>query len=691
MEKFNRFLFHNLSVNEELAETSDILNRATGYVKNSLQQFAYTADFTTDLQLAFGKDINTDLLGQSWQVGQFALPEIEIVNHTEIGNALGAFARDTNKIYLNEEFLIANENSPDIIDNVLIEEYGHFIDSYLNNNDAPGDEGAIFAALVQGELSDRELQQLRNEDDTATVILDGKTVEIEQSFTSLNNGLGGNAGFGENVIPRHDDSLPEPEVEEPAAESPTTEEPEVEEPAAESPTTEEPEVEEPAAESPTTEEPEADKPTFQEPEVEEPTTEEPTASTVNSIFAVDVTSVFEEGIKFYDQTYDRFYVNNNGNITFDRPLATFTPDNISSYPIIAPFFADVDTRENNIQASPGGNSQGTNLVYYNLNPDAGEITITWDDVGKFPNETTPNAFQLILRDSQEEDRDYEIEFRYEEIQWTVGGASEDVYARVGFSNGDGQNFYELPFSNNQEQLLQLEAGSNVREPGKFVFPVRNGRPEEFEKQDYTLLPTTTVHRFYEHQKDFHLYSADEREVEVIKGRSSAGRQGYEYEYEGEKFRVLFDNTDELSGDIIEGAKPVYKYLNTDTGSYLYTIDDVEIDYIEDHLTNYKRAIPEDLNGDRNENEIDMIEGQFNSSDSITDGNQNGIAFYAFESEDAAKGATLLPTIPVYRILNHHSGTHFLTTSEDVAMNLESNYSHFSMENNREPVFHVFEL
>ena len=42
MEKLNSFLFHNLSVDEEtLADTSDLLKRATGSLKNLLQQFAY--------------------------------------------------------------------------------------------------------------------------------------------------------------------------------------------------------------------------------------------------------------------------------------------------------------------------------------------------------------------------------------------------------------------------------------------------------------------------------------------------------------------------------------------------------------------------------------------------------------------------------------------------------------------------
>src|SRR5688572_18102892 len=39
-------------------------------------------------------------------------------------------------------------------------------------------------------------------------------------------------------------------------------------------------------------------------------------------------------------------VNNNGNVTFDAPLSEFTPFNLlsTSRLIVAPFFADIDTR-----------------------------------------------------------------------------------------------------------------------------------------------------------------------------------------------------------------------------------------------------------------------------------------------------------------------------------------------------------
>ena len=51
-------------------------------------------------------------------------------------------------------------------------------------------------------------------------------------------------------------------------------------------------------------------------------------------------------VDFFGQLYSDAYVNNNGNITFSGPLSTFTPGTIAGgqLPIIAPFWADVDTR-----------------------------------------------------------------------------------------------------------------------------------------------------------------------------------------------------------------------------------------------------------------------------------------------------------------------------------------------------------
>src|SRR5262249_35282350 len=50
-------------------------------------------------------------------------------------------------------------------------------------------------------------------------------------------------------------------------------------------------------------------------------------------------------LNYFGFVRNQLYVNNNGNVTFNSPLSTYTPFPIrtTNVPIIAPFFADVDT------------------------------------------------------------------------------------------------------------------------------------------------------------------------------------------------------------------------------------------------------------------------------------------------------------------------------------------------------------
>jgi len=119
--------------------------------------------------------------------------------------------------------------------------------------------------------------------------------------------------------------------------------------------------------------------------------------------AVDITSIWGSGgINFFGKTYTQLFVNINGNLTFESGLSTFTPETIGtgfSSPIIAAFWADVDTRAIPSTAIPtaGGNSLGSNNVYYDLDANNGVFTATWDDVGYYNRHNNKlNAFQIQL-------------------------------------------------------------------------------------------------------------------------------------------------------------------------------------------------------------------------------------------------------------------------------------------------------
>jgi gliding motility-associated-like protein len=145
---------------------------------------------------------------------------------------------------------------------------------------------------------------------------------------------------------------------------------------------------------------------------------------------------------FYDQLYTSFFINNNGNITFDAQYTTFTSSGFPSAtvpPMIAPFWADVYTT--------GGLGQVRFEVYQNY------AIVSWDTVGVFPGEdpSQRNAFQLIITDgvSPVLPPQTNICFIFGDMQWTTGTASQGTGgfggtpATVGVNRGDGVDYIQL--------------------------------------------------------------------------------------------------------------------------------------------------------------------------------------------------------------------------------------------------------
>ena len=187
-----------------------------------------------------------------------------------------------------------------------------------------------------------------------------------------------------------------------------------------------------------------------------------------STAAISITGVFgATGLNFFGTNYTSLYVNNNGNITFGSAYGAYVPSAIASSglpPLIAIYWTDIDTRANT-SVSTGGNSKGTNLVYWDVDSINHVFTATWDDVGEYSSGTVPNAFQLQLVDRGS--GNFDIIYRYEIVQWNHGAA------RAGYSGGG--TAYELPDSVNRTELnLDTDIG-NTGITGVYVFQVRNGQ------------------------------------------------------------------------------------------------------------------------------------------------------------------------------------------------------------------------
>jgi Nidogen-like len=194
-------------------------------------------------------------------------------------------------------------------------------------------------------------------------------------------------------------------------------------------------------------------------------------------------------INFFGVTHTELFVNNNGNVTFGVSLSAFTPFGLvgTRQAIIAPFFADVDTR-----------AVGSGIVRFGTPPGRSDLfVVDWVSVGYFrEHDDKLNSFQLILQDlstlSGFAPGDFRIIFNYDRILWETGDASSGTNglggssARVGFSNGSGQpgSFFELTGSGQNGALLdggsRSLVGSKVpfTDPslpvGRYQFVVQNG-------------------------------------------------------------------------------------------------------------------------------------------------------------------------------------------------------------------------
>ncbi|MFM6223017.1 MAG: calcium-binding protein, partial [Dolichospermum sp.] len=155
-----------------------------------LFNFAQSDGFWANWQTAFGTSydvVKATQLRQQWQSRNFGqIPPIEVLSDEILGTANGAYSSSTNKIYLSASFL--NTASSASIVNVILEEIGHYVDAQINQVDSAGDEGAIFAELVQGNSLDvATLDALRAENDQTTIIVNGEIIQVEQAdFTGTN-------------------------------------------------------------------------------------------------------------------------------------------------------------------------------------------------------------------------------------------------------------------------------------------------------------------------------------------------------------------------------------------------------------------------------------------------------------------------------------------------------------------------
>jgi hypothetical protein len=149
---------------------------------------------------------------------------------------------------------------------------------------------------------------------------------------------------------------------------------------------------------------------------------------------------------FYGEQYEAgtktLYINNNGNLSFDRSLSSFSSTGfpVRGTPIIAPFWTDVDTRD-------------THDGHVWMKQFGNTLAVTWDKVGYFgqaQDDDKRNTFQVLISDGLDSSMGLgnNMCFCYENMDWTTGTASGGsngyggIPATVGANSGDGTTFFQ---------------------------------------------------------------------------------------------------------------------------------------------------------------------------------------------------------------------------------------------------------
>lgn len=195
-------------------------------------------------------------------------------------------------------------------------------------------------------------------------------------------------------------------------------------------------------------------------------------------------------VSIFGKTQTHCYVNNNGNVTFANQLGTYTPAPLQNlgFTIIAPFWADVDTRP-----------VGSDVVSYSYSVESVDghpaFGVNWNNVGYYSyHDDKLNAFQLVfIERSDSNPGDFDIEFNFNQVLWETGDASNGTNgyggfpSRSGLTNGIDRTIELARSGTPTVQLDKVPAtgepnfltgliyrSRNSTVPGRYVFQVRGG-------------------------------------------------------------------------------------------------------------------------------------------------------------------------------------------------------------------------
>ncbi len=182
-----------VSTDSSYADYTEILSGISEGVTEQLIVWFSQDDYLAQLAISFSASTESAF----WMAQATALQsailqgdyqiQLELRSSQEMNGAMGAYSAigttGQPTIYLNGDWLATATSAQ--ITAVLLEELGHDFDQFLNNGlDSQGDEGEIFANLVQG--SPYDLAALQRQDDHITLTINGTAIQAEAAVNIAN-------------------------------------------------------------------------------------------------------------------------------------------------------------------------------------------------------------------------------------------------------------------------------------------------------------------------------------------------------------------------------------------------------------------------------------------------------------------------------------------------------------------------
>ena len=216
------FLVQYVEVNDGLpvlsASAASLWDQALTQASAYLAELLTRADRDTLLNEVFGR-AGTE--ATTFEANKQALLEAigtnglriatDLRSGTEMGGAIGAYAQvgpnGHEMIYINADWINAGNLSLEQLTAVVLEEYGHALDTRLNPGlESAGDEGELFANLITNAgLNADQIAAINTQNDWGTVQVDGQTVVVEAAqFTGDANANTLTGGAGPDVLNGND-------------------------------------------------------------------------------------------------------------------------------------------------------------------------------------------------------------------------------------------------------------------------------------------------------------------------------------------------------------------------------------------------------------------------------------------------------------------------------------------------------